>query len=111
MSNRGDTLSIVLDYQFNGKDIEEGQFDEMEFQIGPQSNTNSRKFLLSQDEIYWDDDEECYCVDLSQADTFALPRRFKYQLRVLKDGEVVSSDISHATVGEVLSSNVLGGNI
>ena len=33
MINKGDTIDIVLDYQYDGKDITEGQFDEIEFQL------------------------------------------------------------------------------
>lgn len=109
MINKGDTIDIVLDYQYDGKDITEGQFDEIEFQINSQKNPKGKKFLLSTGGVFWDQDEQCYCVHLGQADTFDLPYRFKYQARFLLDGNVYSSEIKYGLIGDTLSSKILGG--
>lgn len=109
MINKGDTMDLVLDYQFDGRDITEGQFDEIEFQIDSQKSPKGKKFLLSLGQIYWDENEACYCVRLGQADTFDLPYRFKYQARFLSGEDVYSSDIRYAMLGDTLSTKILGG--
>ena len=39
--NRGDTVSLMLDYQLNGESLVEGAYDEMELQINNQSSSKS----------------------------------------------------------------------
>ena len=97
--NKGDTITIYLDYTVDGAPITEGQFDEIEFCIG------SKRFTLTgqQNTITWDSEYGAYCVSLSQADTFALARDNRYQIRLKKDGEVISSGISVLQIGNTIS--------
>ena len=114
----GDTTLLMLDYQFNGSDLVENAYDEIELQLNPQGNYNSIKKLLSKGEIVWatvqyQDGNETknftgYVVDLSQEETFRLrDGNVGVQLRILVDGDVGSSAISQINIGNTLSTEVL----
>lgn len=97
MANSGDTVKIILNYTVDGVPIAQGDFDEIEFCIG------SKRYLLSKGDIVWDATAGAYTVSLSQADTFALNGTHNYQIRLKKDGEVVSSGISIINFGRSIS--------
>lgn len=116
--NEGDTACLLLNYTVNEEPMSEGAYDELEFQINPQLYISSIKKLLSQGDIQWrtvtyeDDngDEQTftgYVVYLTQEDTFKMSGMFKYQLRVMVDGNVGSSSINELDIGTVLSRKVL----
>ena len=119
MLNRGDTAYLILNYEINGHDLEEGAYQEIELQINQQENSNSVKKLLSDESIKWGTiqylDEECveqsftgYYAFLSQEETFKLSRKkANVQLRIMVNNEVGSSAISDLEIGSVLSSKVL----
>ena len=101
--NKGDTITIYLNYTVDGVPITEGQFDEIEFCIG------SKRFTLTgqQNTITWDSEYGAYCVSLSQTDTFALALGSKYQLRLQKDGKVISSGINILKIGNTISNKTI----
>lgn len=117
--NEGDTACLILNYQFNGSPLVEDAYQEIEFQINPQSNMSSIKKLLSKGEIEWASVEYVdgeghtqtftgYVTYLSQADTFAIKDGIaQCQLRIMANDEVGSSDISDLDVGNALSTEVL----
>ncbi len=114
MRNKGDTLRLILNYQLNGEDLEKDYFDDIELQLNSQSGRNSVKLLYSLGEIIFDDELSKYVVYLSQEQTFKLKQNqlnedsdVEYQLRVLLNSTVVSSDIGTFTIGPVLSKKVL----
>ena len=99
--NKGDTITIYLNYTVDGAPISEGQFDEIEFSIG------RKRYTLSDEEIAWDEAAGAYSITLDQEDTFALSGDNRYQIRLKKDGEVVSSGISVLTIGRSISKRVI----
>lgn len=101
--NKGDALLIELDYTVNGEALQEGEWDDIEFSL------NSKSYSLSNGDIYWDG--EAYVCYLSEADTFDLRFTNIYQLRLAKDGYVISSPITTWRVGGVLSKKYLTGDI
>ena len=114
MINKGDTLQLILNYQLNGSDLEQDYFDDIELQLNSQSGRNSVKLLYSLGEIVWDSEKNKYVVYLSQEQTFKLKQNqlnedsdVEYQLRVLLNSAVVSSDVGTFTIGPVLSKKVL----
>lgn len=117
--NEGDTACLILNYELNGSPLVEGAYDEIEFQINPQTNFSNVKKLLSKGEIVWGSasyvDGEGhtqtftgYITYLTQADTFKIKDgTADVQLRVLIDDEVGSSEISTINIGNTLSTEVL----
>lgn len=116
--NKGDTALLLLDYTLNGSPLEEDAYDEIEFQINKQGNTNSIKKLLSNNTIAWGTatylDEGVtktftgYMCILSQEDTFKMRDGVsECQLRIMIDGEVGSSEIGEIDLGKALSLRVL----
>ena len=101
--NKGDALLIELDYTVNGEALQEGEWDDIEFSL------NSKSYSLSNGDIYWDG--EAYVCYLSEADTFDLRFTNIYQLRLAKDGYVISSPITTWRVGGVLSKKYITGDI
>lgn len=101
--NKGDALLIELDYTVNGEALQEGEWDDIEFSL------NSKSYSLSNGDIYWDG--EAYVCYLSEADTFDLRFTNIYQLRLAKDGYVISSPITQWRVGGVLSKKYITGEI
>lgn len=118
MRNKGDTLKLILNYTLNDTPIAEKKFDEIELQLNSQVNRNSVKLLQSLGEIKYDKLTEKYVCYLSQAQTFKLKQDalnedsdVDYQIRLLNNGGVVSSDVGTFTLGAVLSKRILtGGN-
>lgn len=120
MFNRGDTAYLLLNYTVNGQPLQQGAYQEIEFQINTQGNFRGIKKRLSKGQIFWgenftyldNDGEERtftgYVTALSQNDTFLLAKgTCEVQLRVLLQNEVGSSETSDLDVGRVLSSEVL----
>lgn len=116
--NRGDTAYLLLDYTVNEAPLTEGDCQELELQINRQSTYSSVKKLLSDGGITWEDgyqyeeDGETksftgYVVHLTQEDTFKVDGTCSIQLRVMKDNEVGSSEITSINLGAVLSRKVL----
>lgn len=117
--NEGDTACLILNYEMNGSPLVEGAYDEIEFQINPQTNFSNVKKLLSKGEIVWGSasyvDGEGhtqtftgYITYLTQADTFKIKDgTADVQLRVLIGDEVGSSEISTINIGNTLSTEVL----
>ena len=103
--NKGDTLRLNLNFTYDGEPL--GNFDEMEFQLNKHNDPNAYTFKLSDNTIKYDVELERYYIELTQEQTFTLTNRTEYQLRVLKNGEVHSSDIGTFNVGNVLSASVL----
>jgi hypothetical protein len=114
MFNKGDTLSLILDYTINDKPLEKDAYDEIELQLNSQSNKNSVKLLYTNNEIIYDDATTKYQASLSQSQTFQLKQdelntdsEIEYQLRILLATNVISSAVGTFTLGPVLSSKVL----
>lgn len=116
--NRGDTVTLMLNYQVNGEDLQNGAYEEIELQINNESSTKSIKKLLSTGEIRWEtveyttgggsDSFTGYVVHLSQDETFLLNAgQSSVQLRIKQNNQVGSSSTSMFTLGAVLSSKVL----
>lgn len=107
--NKGDTLDITLNYQVNGEDITEDMFDEVELQLEFEKNSNQIKLLKSEGGITWDDSIKKYVTHLTQSDTFKFSQvgKVRYQLRVLEEGNVYSSEIGSFEIGDVLSRKIL----
>lgn len=116
--NRGDTVSLMLDYQLNGESLVEGAYDEMELQINNQSSSKSIKKLMTAGDIVWKtitytlngttESFTGYVVELSQDETFKLSAgQSTVQLRVRIGDKVGSSENSTFSLGAVLSSQVI----
>ena len=101
---KGQTALIRLAYTVNQEPLVNYDADELEFTIGEERR------LLSDEGIYYDDNQEALVVFLDQEDTLALPAAAAYQLRILKDGEVTPSKIDYVLVGDSLSHEILGGD-
>lgn len=101
--NKGDALLLELDFNVNGEALQEGEWDDIELVLG------SHSYTLSNGDIYWDG--ETYVVFLSQEDSFKLNFTNMYQLRLLKDGFVISSKAMKMKVGGCLSRVILGDSM
>lgn len=100
--NRGDTLYIQLDYTVNDEPLIQNDWDEIEFSFG------DKQYSLSNGDIVWDNELEKYCVFIDQEDTFALKNFVThYQIRLKKDGEVISDNVKPFAVGKVISRKVI----
>lgn len=99
--NKGDTITIYLNYTVDGVPIAENDFDEIEFSIG------SKRYTLTGEDIVWDESAGAYKVALSQADTFALGYDSRYQVRLKKDNTVISSGISVLSLGPTISKETI----
>ena len=106
--NKGDSLRLVLDFSVNGKEIEQEQFEEIELQLNKEGYGGyCVKLLLSKGDMEWDEELSKYVAFLPQEETFKLSEMVEYQLRCYKDGTVISSNIGHFRLGEVLSRRIL----
>lgn len=112
--NKGDTVMLTLDYKLNEQALTKDGYDEIELQLNAQTNRNSLKFLKSTGRIEWDETSSKFVIGLTQAETFKLKENslnedtdVEYQLRILLNGMVCSSDIGEFTIGPVLSRRVL----
>ena len=99
--NSGDTVKIILRYAVNGVPISEGAFGEIEFCIG------RKRYALSDEEIAWDEAAGAYSIALTQEDAFALAGDNRYQIRLKKGVDVVSSGISVLNIGRSISKRVI----
>jgi len=116
--NRGDTVSLMLDYEVNGSPLVRDAYDEIELQINNESSSKSIKKLLSNGSISWKtitytvnggtETFTGYVADLSQEETFKLSAgQSMVQLRIKMGNQVGSSESSMFTLGAVLSSKIL----
>ena len=116
--NRGDTVSLMLDYQLNGQSLVEGAYDEIELQINNQSSSKSIKKRLTEGTIEWKTIEyntdgmtntfTGYVAELDQEETFKLSAgQSTVQLRIRIGNQVGSSETSMFSLGAVLSSTVI----
>ena len=106
--NKGDTLSIIINYKIDGQDFEEGDFQEIELQFENEYDSSKYvKLLLSKGDITWDSEIGKYVANLTQEQTFRLSPACSYQLRVMMDDVVVSSEIGQMSIGPALSRKVL----
>lgn len=107
--NNGDTLDIIINYKLDGEDFEKDQFKEIELQFENQYDTSKYvKLLLSKGDITWNEELGKYVTALTQQQSFRLSPICNYQLRVMVDDIVVSSEIGEMEVGPALSRRVLG---
>lgn len=106
--NKGDSIRLILDYSVNGKDIVQDQFDDLELQLNKESFGRYHiKMLLSRGEMAWDEDLQKYVAFLPQEESYKLPNVVDYQLRCYKNGSVISSNIGHFFMGDILSKEML----
>ncbi len=108
--NKGDTISLILNFQLNNEDFNPSMFDEIELQLNEESGVfNNLKLLMSTGDIEWDDSIGKYVAYIPQNKSFKLSEISSYQIRVLlKDSdEVTSSDIYSISFGGVLSKKIL----
>lgn len=116
--NRGDTVSMMLDYQLNGESLVEDAYDEIELQINNESSSKAIKKRLSDGSIQWKtitynlngsiESFTGYVTELTQEETFKLSAgQSTVQLRVRIGNQVGSSDTSTFSLGAVLSSTVI----
>lgn len=106
--NKGDTLRLILDFSVAGKEITEDQFDEIELQLNPESyGKYNIKLLKSKGEIAWDSELNKFVGFITQENSFKLSDHNEYQLRCYMNGSVISSNIGHFCLGDVLSRMVI----
>lgn len=106
--NRGDAQYIMLNINVDGSPIEEGYADDIELTFNAFSSPYCVRKSLSDETIEWDEAEGRYSTFLDQEDTF----KFKlgentWQLRLLKNNQVVSTSIGTIVVGGANSKEVL----
>lgn len=99
--NKGDTITLLLEYTINETPLEEYEADEIEFCIG------SDRFLLSDGDIEIDEATGKYAIHISQEQTFAMSPQSWYQIRIRKGAEVVSSAMQLLGVGGSISTEVI----
>lgn len=108
--NKGDTISFILDYTYNGEPLGENDFSEIELQFNEEWGTHKNvKLLMSKGSITWDNDIGKFVAKLDQCQTIGLTGVVSYQLRLLdaENNEVASSSIGYFTLGDSLSKKVL----
>lgn len=106
--NRGDAQNIALTINIDGEPITEGYAEEIELTFNPNGCNHQVIKSLKKNEIYWNDLEDKYFTMLTQQDTFKMKAGVNtWQLRLLKDGEVISTAIGQLVLGEANSSEVL----
>ena len=116
--NRGDTVTLMLNYQINGEPLVKDAYEEMELQINKDSSQRAMRKTLSGGDIKWEtltfynegveETFEGYTVHLSQSESFTLVSgQSQVQLRIKKNGEVGSSSQSNFVLGDSLSTQIL----
>ena len=103
MINHGDTIYIELNYTVNDVPLAEDNWDEIEFMFG------GYRYSLSEGTIVLDQELGTYCISITQQQTFEMNYIIEYQLRLLKDGDVISTKVQRMPLGNVLSTHVLSG--
>lgn len=101
MYNQGDTISILLDYTIDDVSLVEYEPDEIEFYIG------GNRYTLTGGDIAYDTVEEKYAVRIEQSESFEFSNVTKYQIRIQKGGNVVSSGIQRMLIGASISRTVI----
>lgn len=108
IANRGDTLSLTLDYTLDGVPLKQGAYDDIELQIGKEGTRNSIKLLLSKGDIKFDTKTNKYVAFLDQKATFKLQEESLYQLRIKVGADTVAStEVERFNLGTVLSNKEL----
>lgn len=97
MYNQGDTITFILDYTIDDVPLEEYEANEIEFSIG------AKRYTLSGGDIAIDETTGKYAVSISQSDSLTLDSVANYQIRIQKNGEVVSSEIDWILLGRTIS--------
>jgi len=106
--NKGDSIRLILDYSVNAKEIQEGQFEDIELQLNKESFGQYHiKLALSQGDMAWDENLKKYVAFLPQEESYKLPNVVEYQLRCYNEGSVVSSNIGRFFLGDILSKEML----
>ena len=99
--NKGDTIPVVFGYTIGGEPIAQGDLDEIEFCIA------NKRYTLTGGDIVWDNDSGYYTLLIPQADTFGFDNANKYQTRLKKGTNVVSSNKRIMALGGSISNEVL----
>lgn len=106
--NRGDAGKLSLTIIIDTEPITEGYADDIEVTFNPDNTRCCVKKLLSKGEVIWDSENDEYTINLTQNDTFKMHEGDnKVQIRILKDSEVLSSDLTTFIIGAVNSEEVL----
>lgn len=106
--NRGDAVTLTLNIKVDNVYITENYADEIELTFNKQNELECVQKTLSNGDIVWNETEGKYQVTLSQKDTYKFrPCTNSVQIRILKDGQVISSAINTIEVGETNSQNTL----
>lgn len=106
--NRGDATTLTLNIFINGEPITNDYADEIEITFNKECGSFCVQKTLSDEQIVWNASSEKYEMFLTQEDTFKLRTGVNtVQLRLLKDGNVISSIINSFNIGGVNSKEVL----
>ena len=106
--NRGDSTYLSLNITISGIPITEDYADEIELTFNPQDSCYCVQKYLSKGDIIWNNVKQKYEAFLSQQDSFKLHSGDNhYQIRLLKNGSVVSSKFGAFILGNVNSKEVL----
>lgn len=104
--NRGDAGCLLLNIKINGTPITQNYPDNIELTFSV-ANAKITKTLKNA-EIVWNTEKSCFQTILTQADTFKMVAgNNPWQIRVLKDDNVVSSRVGAFNLGETISKDVL----
>lgn len=104
--NRGDAFIIGLGILVDKAPITEDYADEIEFTLNPEASENFVQKKLTSGEIFWNTDK--FFLYLSQEDTFKCKSGTnKWQIRIKKDSNVISSTMGKLVLGEANSREVL----
>ena len=101
MYNQGDTITLILDYTVDSVPLVDYNPDEIEFSLG------EKQYTMSGNAISIDSVSGKYAVNIGQADSFELEGSTKYQIRIKKSGQVISSKEKRMVIGDSISRVVL----
>lgn len=105
--NKGDANWLFLNIKINGSNITQNYADEIELTFNKLANNSITK-SLQEETIVWDITTSKFKTFLSQEETFKFNVGINnWQIRILKDDNVISNIISTITIGDVNSRNVL----
>lgn len=106
--NRGDAQYIVLSININGEPLEEGYPDDIELTFNAQATAYCVQKSLKKGTIQWNSQEGKYVTFLNQADTYTMKNGLNtWQLRLLKNENVISTSIGKFILGETNSREVI----
>lgn len=98
---KGDQYNIVLKIEQGGNALDLTHVELIEFVIA-----NMTK-IYPQD-VKYDEETKQFLFPVSQQETFELPQKAEYQVRIkFDDNTVIGSPINSIIVGNVLSKNIL----